>query len=218
MALSLALGTAHAQTVLTAWTCDAGLARATAGATVLYSAAAQGQPDAAMRDKANNVTLYPGFLGGAWLATNLDHDADGLCDEADADNDNDGLDDLEELSGSAFAPITPTDVNLADADGDGADDGTEAGMGSNPGDPNSLLRIAAIAATGTTVTVTWQARGGEDYALRWTTNAVPGDVFAPVGAPVVAAGGVAPWFDTTASLAVAVPATNRAVFKVERLP
>lgn len=217
IAVLLAVHAAHAQSTLTAWTCDAGTIRLTAGATTLVVSGGQGQPGAALPSAAG-VVLYPGFLGGALLATNLDHDADGLCDETDADNDNDGLRDLAELAGTAFTPATATDVNVADADGDGADDGEEARMGSNPGDPTSVLRILSLSCTGTSATLQWHARGGSDYGLRWTTNLVAGLPTNAVGSSVHATGGVAPWYDTTASLTVAMPDTNRTFFCVERLP
>ena len=65
----------------------------------------------------------------------LDTDGDGIGNNADLDDDNDGLTDAEEA-------VLGTDPLIADTDGDGYGDGEEVTFGSNPFD-NTSLPIAA---------------------------------------------------------------------------
>jgi hypothetical protein len=180
------------------------------------AAVGQGQPVGALA-ASGGATLYPGFLGGVALAPTLDHDADGLCDEIDADNDNDGLADLDELSGARFPVATPTEVNAADSDGDGASDGAEAAMASNPLDAQSLLRLTRIQTLpGSSLALAWQAQNGVTYAVDWgsvphaLTNALPGTV--------TASGGVGPWGDAETTVGVDKPAASNAFFRVRVVP
>ena len=59
-----------------------------------------------------------------------DTDGDGTGDNADADDDNDGLSDVDEVSIHGTSPL------LADTDGDGVDDGTEVAAGIDPLNPD----------------------------------------------------------------------------------
>lgn len=216
-ALAFCANTGRAQS-LSAWTADAGTACLTSGTVRLVVAAGQGQPVGTVFGGAGR-TLYQGFLSGAVLFTNLDHDADGMCDETDPDNDNDGLTDMDELHGALFPVITATDVNDADSDADGAGDGAEAVMASNPLDADSLLRLTLIQmAQDGTVTLTWQAQAGVEYAVDWCTNLVSQQMTNPIPGTVTAMGGTAPWFDTSASKSFAGPAPTNAFFRVRVVP
>jgi hypothetical protein len=197
---------------LSAWTCAAGTTRLTNSGACLHACAGQGQP----LDPAgtNGIALFPGFLGGALLATNLDHDADGLADETDPDNDNDGLDDLTELAGTAFPVATVTDVNSPDSDGDGATDSAEAAMRSNPLNATSRLAITALTVNGPVTVVRWRAQGGKSYHLQWGPNLGISPPTNDLGGPVTATGGSAPWFDTFASNTVSLPAYTSALLRV----
>jgi len=157
------------------------------------SAVGQGLPVGMNRNLA--VVNYSGFLNAYGARPDLDHDGDGVADENDLDDDNDGLEDRTELAGTAFDPNTPTEVFTADSDADGAGDGKEAGAGTNPFDPGSLLKITDVEIKGSEVVVTWISRGGYLYEI------LSGASIEALGAPVVldtvtAEGGVAPWFET----------------------
>jgi hypothetical protein len=67
-------------------------------------------------------------------ATHPNHDD--LGDACDADDDNDGLSDVDELTGAACDGIVTSPV-LADTDGDLVLDGAECALGSDPLDPDS---------------------------------------------------------------------------------
>jgi hypothetical protein len=207
-----------AQPGLSAWTTDAGSSELTNGALRLVAAVGQGQPIAAVSADAG-PTLYQGFLGGAVLFPNLDHDADGLCDEVDPDNDNDGLADLEELHGNLFPVTTITDVNKADSDGDGASDGAEAVMASNPLDSQSLLRLTQfqMEADGT-VTLAWQAQGGVRYRVDWGASLTDLHFANFMPGQVTATGGTGPWLDTVATTSFAKPSQSNAFFRVSVAP
>ena len=79
-----------------------------------------------------NITHYGGFMSAFMSAPSLDTDGDGLADEVDPDNDNDGINDEDELSGVSFTPVRATAVNNPDTDADGMNDGDEAVAGNDP--------------------------------------------------------------------------------------
>lgn len=202
---------------LSVWTADAGTASVSNGAARLVAAAGQGQSLGAL--SAGGTTLYPGFLGCVSLVPALDHDADGQCDEVDADNDGDGLADADELLGARFPVTTATDVNAADSDGDGASDGAEAAMASNPLDAQSLLRLTGVLLEpGGAVALAWQSQNGVTYAVDWgaaphaaaLTNALPG--------AVTASGGAGPWGDVETRVSFDRPAASNAFFRVRVVP
>ena len=68
----------------------------------------------------------------------LDTDGDGIVNEDDPDNDNDGLSDVEEITGARFDPPVPSDHNDPDSDDDGATDWEESVAQTNPRDPSSV--------------------------------------------------------------------------------
>jgi len=173
------------------------------------SAVAQPSP-AGFNHNADTLN-YSGFLQTFVLRPDLDTDGDAIADESDPDNDNDSLWDLTELAGTAFDPATVTDTQVADADADGADDGQEAGMMTNPHDPGSILEVTAIQAGGNFV-LTWTARGGRQYQVEYRDD-LRGGIWQPFGALVTAAGGTAPWYETTASLTVAMPAAGKQFYR-----
>ena len=69
-----------------------------------------------------------------------DHDADGFCGDVDADDDGDGLLDVYETNSGSFVDFQNTGTNplSTDTDGDGFDDGTEVGAGTDPNDETSM--------------------------------------------------------------------------------
>jgi hypothetical protein len=153
----------HAQTVEVARVTDATGNWASNGAFTTVTAIGQPGPAGCVTNPA--CINWSGFLNSFLMFPALDHDHDGLPDENDPDDDNDGLADTLELSGSAFNPLTTTDPFRADSDQDGMSDAQESAAGTNPLDTNSLLRITRILRSGTGVLVTWQSREGYTYDL-----------------------------------------------------
>jgi hypothetical protein len=157
------------------------------------SAVAQGQPVGFGRSL--DHLHQAGFLTAFALFPNLDNDADGRIDEDDPDDDNDGLEDAVELTGSAFDPATASDIFSADTDGDGLTDLEEARAGTDPIDPQANLRITAIRRADEGVVVRWTARGGRSYEV--LTRSDPQTVPATVGIHTAAAA-AGPWSVTEA--------------------
>ncbi len=182
----------------------------------LTSLTAVAQPGAVSVSAGGVYTHYAGFLGCAILLPNLDTDADGLADELDPDNDNDGLTDLDETAGGQFNPTTPTDLNNPDSDDDGTADGDEAVAGTDPLDDTAYLHITDLSVSGP-ATVTWTARGGKTYRLWYEDDLVGGA--GGLVTTITAIGGVAPWFETSATADDPAPgvAPHRA-YIIEVLP
>jgi hypothetical protein len=162
---------ARTATNQTSFVLDGAGGRASGGTLDLVSAVAQ--PGGIEVSSDGSLVNYAGFLNTFSLRPGLDTDGDGVEDELDTDNDNDALEDLVEITGSGFAPVTPTDPNIADSDGDGAGDGEEAIAETNPWDDTMYLRLTGITG-GEDVSVRWQARHGKSYLLYWTDDLATG--------------------------------------------
>ena len=96
------------------------------------------------------------------------------------DTDGDGLSDDQEddLGTDRFKP---------DSDGDGQSDGEEVlAAGTDPTDPNSLLKAIAIDKSGAGVALTWTSVPGKTYTFEGSPDGVD---FDPVGIPVLAGPG-----------------------------
>jgi hypothetical protein len=213
MLTAFALG-AQAQVSQTASVLDGSGRRISGG--VFTGITAGGQPGGIAVSSAGGIVNYAGFLNTFSLQPALDSDQDGLEDEVDADNDNDTLDDGTELGGGAFDPITPTNPNVADSDGDGTADGEESVAGTDPTDPGAYLRILDIERAGPDVFVFWLGRGGMSYLLHGVDAAVllPG----PVVGTNTMFGGVAPWFVITNVHIEAVGPESDEYYAVEPAP
>lgn len=85
-----------------------------------------------------------GFIHVFLMNPSLDTDSDGIPDENDADNDNDGLTDIDELTGAYFEDGTVTSTILADTDNDGMSDREESIHGTNPLDANSICEVSPL--------------------------------------------------------------------------
>ncbi|MBU0677790.1 MAG: thrombospondin type 3 repeat-containing protein [Verrucomicrobia bacterium] len=138
--------------------------------------------------------LQGGFLNTFSLQTSLDTDGDGLDDEADPDNDDDGLEDIREISGSAFSPVTRTGHNVADSDGDGMTDGQESVAGTNPQDEDSLLGVTVTYDNGNNeADIEWDGRGGKTYKVYYMDSPHEGFASATHLDDVSALGGSGDW-------------------------
>ncbi len=141
-------------------------------------------------------THYAGFMGGAFIRPGVTN-ADGVVLELDPDNDDDGLTDQDEVSGSAFSGHASTDPNKADTDGDGMDDAAEAAGMYDPNDAGHSLAIVVLEKDGASLTLKWVGKGGgtentvlwcDDLLVEPTTNVLHSAPYA---------GGVSPWFKST---------------------
>ncbi|MEM7395153.1 MAG: thrombospondin type 3 repeat-containing protein, partial [Verrucomicrobiota bacterium] len=108
--------------------------------------------------------LHSGYLNSYLVYTN-DLDGDGLADENDLDDDGDGLLDINELSGSNICPYTASNPLDADTDNDGADDGQEISVGTNPRDPGMRLAIVATSYSNGMFHLTWTGRSQLEYTV-----------------------------------------------------
>jgi len=212
LGLLLSVSTTYAQFTNKSSVLDGSGALSSGGAFTNISAS--GQPGGITETSGGNFVNQAGFLNTFILKPGLDTDGDGLADELDRDNDNDGLADLSEVGGSGFSPATPTQVNVADSDGDGIPDGAESVAGTDPANMNAFLEIIRITQT-SGQDVGWIARGGKTYIVHARTNLLAGN-FASI-ATNTAVGGVAPWFVVTNAL-TDVTAVETEFYAVEVLP
>lgn len=209
--LLLASGAGWAQFTQPCSVADGSGARSAGGGLEHVSAGAQ--PGGISVSRSGTMLNAAGFLGGAILCPDLDRDGDGLADEIDPDNDGDSLWDLDEIAGSAFAPLTATDLNNPDSDDDGSPDGAEAGAQTDPLDADVYLHFTRMAAgplDGET-TLDWMAHQGYWYGVYRMSSidgGLPGTHIADVQAPSV--GGIGLWAVVTATQTVAAgSATSR---------
>lgn len=146
---------------------------------------------------------YAGFLGTFSLRPDLIA-ADGLEHELSADNDGDGLSDIEEIVGSAFDPATPTDPNHWDTSGDGISDYAHAIAGTDPTRTGSYLRIQSMTRSSGEVTLTWLARQDRSYRVLAAdeSHATPTNLIDTAIGDI----GVGPWQVTTNT--ISFPATG----------
>jgi len=168
------------------------------------------QPGGVALSSSGTLVNSAGFLNTIILSAGLDSDGDGLADELDSDNDNDSLSDLDELTGSKFAPATVTDVNVADSDDDGSGDGDEAVAGTNPNDGSARLVITSVKKSGNDILVNWQARSNRMYRVRESLDLVADGAFTTVvaNAVLVTNSATPPWYITTTSYRHVGAATN----------
>ena len=157
------------------------------------------QPGGVSVSSAGTMINSAGFLNTFVLNPSLDTDGDGLSNELDSDNDNDGLDDNDELAGSGFNPVTITDVNAVDTDGDGMSDGSEAVAGTDPTDNSASLQIVSIEPSGDDLIIGWQARSGNSYRVGGSFDLIADPDFNNdvVHAVLVTNAAAPPWYVTT---------------------
>lgn len=139
--------------------------------------------------------------------------SDTITSSVDADSDADGLSDWDELTGTSFTPTTPTAFRDSDTDGNGQSDGDESIAGTNPLNESNFFGFVSTASGEGQNVVVWQSRGGRTYTLL-TSETMGGLNTNPVVAlQGMAAGGIAPWFETT--MAYTNPVEDHRFFKVQ---
>lgn len=190
------------------------------GSLAYVHVSAAGQPGGVGTSAGGGWTHHGGFLQAVDIKrAQLDTDGDGIIDEIDADNDNDRLADRVEIGGLVFSPTTPTVVNAADSDGDGADDGAEAVAGTNPMDGHAVLRIAAIEHPGgSQAVIRWSARA--DGGKRYRVLAADGPGFVVPSTALATntySGGPAPWYQMPVAHTDPDAVSNR-YYLIEVLP
>ena len=212
--LALTWASSPAQRTNTSSVLDSSGTRSTGGSFTNISAA--GQPGGIAESAGGGLIHQAGFLHTFFLRPDLDTDGDGIANEADPDNDNDGLTDSTEIGGDAFDPATATMVNQLDTDEDGMSDGQEAIAGSDPTDVGAHLYITSIVNTNGTREVAWFARSNKtyrvlasDYGYTLPTNEL---------ITVTASGfATAPWYSLTNTVFDGTT-TNARFYAVEVLP
>lgn len=188
----------------------------TIGSVDYRHVSAAGQPGGIFTSTNSPYINYAGFLQAVDIKKwDLDTDGDGVVDEIDADNDNDNLTDQSEVAGTGFDPNTATDPNNPDTDGDLVPDDEEQIAGTDPTNENAFLQITDIQMQGEDKVVEWTARDGKQYRLRY----IDGSHAYPTGivGSTTAAGGSAPWYETTATYTNTGATDNRS-YGVEVLP
>jgi hypothetical protein len=168
------------------------------GGGVYSQIGGSGQPGGITSSAGGPFVNFAGFFNTFALRPKLDTDRDGLANEFDLDNDNDGLTDIAELTGSAFVPTTLTDVNNPDSDVDWFSDGEEAAAGTDPTSLASLLKITSIRSTTNGVVVGWIARSNSTYQVKRGSTLAGGGAFTGTLATVTAQGPASPpWYGLT---------------------
>ncbi len=149
-----------------------------------------------------NYYAYAGFHNTYTTRPDLDNDGDGHIDENDPDDDNDQLTDFEELAGTVFLPVTPTDPFRADSDGDCASDHHESIAGTNPKDADSLLRVTRMICDNNAVTIYWSAREGKTYELLTSADIFDLSINPILVDVVTATNGSGEWLETQSACVV----------------
>ena len=83
-------------------------------------------------------------------------------------------------------------ANAADTDGDGHDDSIETFAGTNPQDPNSVLRFIAAERTGASVTFTWASVPNKIYHVA-CKGSFSESVWSDLSPAIIASNAVTSW-------------------------
>ncbi|NCC52812.1 MAG: hypothetical protein EOM20_16575 [Spartobacteria bacterium] len=142
------------------------------------------------------IEHHSGFLSGIAIRPEAVNSA-GIPVERTSDNDNDGLSDVDEISGAAFGGHARTDHNLADTDGDGMSDAQEAQHMYDPLDPAHRPWINAITYAQPQMRIEWIGRGGNTTNTIVWSDVLAVGVFTNELVVTNLLSGAAPWYKTT---------------------
>jgi len=173
---------------------------------------AAGQPGGIFISSGGGMTNYAGFLQAVDIKRPDLRDPYGNPYELTTDNDADNLSDLAEILGTNFDPVTATEVNNADTDGDGQPDGAESVAGTDPTNRDLFLQITEIMkGAGNEKVVEWVARDNKRYrslTVESPNFTCPGNnVVGTVDVHDVSA--PAPWYQTTGTFTNTSALNNR---------
>jgi hypothetical protein len=175
--------------------------------TAVSSASVSGQDQPVGIATNGSFTSYGGFIYTFVLQPTNDHDSDLIADEVDVDDDNDGLNDTDELSGSRFDPQTSTDPFSDDSDDDGVSDRDEARAGTNPKDAGSQFAVTDMSIETNMIRVSWKSREGRAYDVMTRSNLVR-ETPPRVLDTVTAVNGSGPWEETETETVLPLPEAN----------
>ena len=161
------------------------------------SSASQQQPIG--KTSSSKHLNYSGFMYAFVMSPSNDADHDGLLDEYDTDDDDDGLPDDIEIAGSAFDPFTPSDPLKADTDGDACADAEEAMAGTDPLDRESVFRILAMTWTNGAASISCTAREGVRYVMTTASNSTQLASVCSAVTTSLAVNGIGVWKSTQVS-------------------
>jgi len=143
-----------------------------------------------------SYTHYGGFIGTAPMRPGTTN-AQGIALELDPDNDDDGLTDEAEVTGSAFGGHASSNPNADDSDGDGMSDGDEADGMYDPNDPGHRLAIVSAETSGGMLTLTWIGKGGGTVNRIQSSDSPGCGTFTNTIHSAAYTGGAYPWFKAT---------------------
>jgi hypothetical protein len=126
--------------------------------------------------------------------------ASGLAREWDLDNDDDGLADALEVSGTAFDGYAVSDPNNPDSDGDGMPDGAEAEAGFDPLDAGHRPWIESVEQLPNgSYRFVWNGKGGGAVTRLAYSDHLEAGSFTNVILSTNIMAGTAPWYKITNS-------------------
>ena len=174
---------------------------------------AGGQPGGIFASSNGALVNYAGFLQAVDIKKPNQTDIYGNPYELTTDNDADGLTDISEVQGTNFSPVTATQVNNPDSDGDGASDLAEVIAETDPTDESINLQILDVHSVGGNQEVTYMAREDKTYLIRASDGSYQQPA-AELGTQEETSGGSGDWLVRT-NIYTDVGSTNQRSYAIE---